>query len=120
MFFAAKIRAAAEHLGVEISFSRDLQAAIEAAREAKPSLIIVDLHANRFDPLALCRTLKADAALSSIPLLSFFSHVQTALMQQAKEAGYDYVLPRSAFTGKLPEILTGKFDGRVEVKKDEG
>ena len=119
MFFAAKIRAAAEHLGVEISFSRDLEAAIEAARETKPSLIIVDLHARRFDPLALCRSLKADETLSSIPTLSFFSHVQTILMQQAREAGYDYVLPRSAFTNKLPEILTGKFEEQAETMKDK-
>jgi hypothetical protein len=27
-------------------------------------------------------------------------------MHQAKEAGYDYVLPRSAFTNRLAEILT--------------
>lgn len=120
MFFAAKIRAVAEHMGVEISFSRDLEAAIEAAREAKPSLIIVDLHAGRLDLLTLCRTLKADSALSSIPTLGFFSHVRTALMQQAKEAGCDYVIPRSAFTNKLPEILTGKFEGQAGVGKDEG
>lgn len=105
---------------MEISFSRDLQATIEAARDAEPSLIIVDLHASRFDPLKLCRTLKADEALSSIPLLSFFSHVQTLLMQQAKEAGCDYVLPRSAFTNKLPEILTGEFREQVGTVKDEG
>jgi CheY-like chemotaxis protein len=120
MFFAAKIRAAAEHLGVEISFSREIQAAIETAREAKPSLVIVDLHASRFDPLALCSSLKADAALSTIPMLGFFSHVQTILMQQAKAAGYDYVLPRSAFTHKLAEILTGKFTEQVGIDKDEG
>lgn len=120
IFFAAKIRAAAAHLGVEVHLSRDLQSTIEAAREIEPTLIIADLHAKRFDPLALCRTLKADASLSRIRRLGFFSHVQTALMQQAKEAGYDYVLPRSAFTNRLPEILTGKFPEQSGIKKDDG
>jgi PleD family two-component response regulator len=105
MFFAAKIRATAEHVGTQVRFSRDLQSIIEAARETKAALIIVDLHATRFDPLALARTLKADPHLSATSLLGFFSHVQTALMQQAQEAGYDHVLPRSAFTARLAEIL---------------
>ena len=108
MFFAAKIRATAEHIGTEVRFSRNLQGIIEAAREAETSLIIVDLHAQQFDALALARTLKADEQLSAIRLLGFFSHVRTALMRQAKEAGYDYVLPRSAFNVRLPEILEGK------------
>ena len=105
IFFAAKIRATAEHLGTKVSFSRDLPSIIEAARETKAALIIVDLHATRFDPLALARALKADPHLSATSLLGFFSHVQTALMQQAQEAGYDLVLPRSAFTARLPEII---------------
>jgi CheY-like chemotaxis protein len=105
IFFAAKIRATAEHLGTRVHFSRDLQSIINAARETKAALIIVDLHATRFDPLALAHTLKADPHLNDIKLLGFFSHVQTALMQQAQEAGYDRVLPRSAFTARLAEIL---------------
>lgn len=117
MFFAAKIRAAAEHVGAEVSFKRNLPALVEAARDTKPALVIVDLHARQFDPLALARTLKQDAQLCDIPLLGFFSHVQTALMHQAKEAGYDYVLPRSAFTNRLAEIL--KQGMKAEAMRDE-
>lgn len=110
MFFAAKIRATAEHLGTKVRFSRSLQGIIEAARETETALIIVDLHAQQFDALALARTLKADEQLSAVRLLGFCSHVQTTLMQEAREAGYDYVLPRSAFTNRLPEILEGKIE----------
>jgi CheY-like chemotaxis protein len=110
LFFAAKIRATAEAVGVEARLSRTLPATIEAAHELNPALVIVDLHAQKFDPLALARTFKHDPQLSRIHLLGFFSHVQTALMQQAKEAGYDFVLPRSAFTTKLAEILKGNYD----------
>ncbi|HEX8493267.1 MAG TPA: hypothetical protein VF658_10535 [Pyrinomonadaceae bacterium] len=113
MFFAAKIRATAEHLCIEVRFSRSLQGIIEAARETETTLIIVDLHARHFDALALARMLKTDAQLRAVHLLGFFSHVQTALMWQAKEAGYDSVLPRSAFNGRLPEILEGKIEKQV-------
>lgn len=112
MFFAAKIRATAEHLGTEVRFGRSLQGIVAAARETETTLIIVDLHAQQFDALALARTLKADEQLKAVNLLGFFSHVQTALMRQAKEAGYDYVLPRSAFTGRLAEILEGKIEDK--------
>ena len=30
--------------------------------------------------------------------------------QEAEQAGFDRVIPRSAFTNHLPEILTGKND----------
>lgn len=109
MFFAAKIRATAEHLGLNIHFARSLEAAIEAARKETPSLVIVDLHSERCDPLALARRLKTDEQLPPIPLIGFFSHVHTELQRQAQQAGYDRVLPRSAFTKHLAEILQGQY-----------
>jgi CheY-like chemotaxis protein len=108
MFFASKIRATAEHLGLEVRFARSAKAVIEAAREEKPSLVIVDLHSQRCDPLLLAEALKADEHLRALPLIGFFSHVETELQRQAERAGYDRVLPRSAFTKQLPEILQSK------------
>jgi len=51
--------------------------------------------------------LKSDDALTGVPLLGFFSHVQTELQQAAIAAGYDRVMPRSAFTKNLAAILSG-------------
>jgi hypothetical protein len=48
-----------------------------------------------------------DESLRAVPLLGFFSHVQTELQQRAKEAGFDRVMPRSAFSKNLAEILGG-------------
>ncbi len=110
MFFAAKIRAVAEHLGIEVRFARNLPAALAAAREMNEALMIVDLHSQQCDAFALARSLKADEQLQCVALLGFFSHVQTALMEQAKQAGYDFVLPRSVFTKRLPEILQGEIE----------
>lgn len=105
MFFAAKIRATAEHLGIDVHFARSIAAVIEAARAEPPSLIIVDLHSQKCEPFALAEALKADEHLRSLHILGFFSHVQTALQRRAEAAGYDRVMPRSAFTKHLPEIL---------------
>jgi CheY-like chemotaxis protein len=105
IFFASKIRATAEHLGLDVRFPRTAHDLIASARDEQPALIIVDLHTERCDPIALARCLKQDESLRSIPLLGFFSHVQTALRHNAEAAGFDRVMPRSAFTTHLSEIL---------------
>ena len=106
MFFASKIRAVAEAAGVEISFPRGLEAVVSKARETKPGLILVDLHNQRIDPVALARELKSDKDLRSIRLLGFFSHVQTDLKNNALSAGFDEVIPRSVFARDLAALLT--------------
>jgi CheY-like chemotaxis protein len=107
LFFASKIRGTAEELGVTASFVRNIDAVIEAARRGQPSLIICDLHSQRVDPAELAKQLKADEQLRTIPLLGFFSHVQSELQHQAEAAGFDRVMPRSAFSKNLSQILSG-------------
>jgi len=108
LFFASKVRGTAEQAGVPVSFARDAGAIIDAARRDPPVLIIVDLNSQKVDPIQLAKQLKGESELSSIPLLGFFAHVQTELQEAAIAAGFDRVLPRSAFTKNLPEILAGK------------
>jgi PleD family two-component response regulator len=106
MFFASKIRATAEAVGVEVSFPRSVEKLVEKARDAKPALVVVDLHNTKVDPLAVARELKSDYELHSIPLLGFFSHVQADLQRNAMEAGFDTVIPRSVFARDLGQILS--------------
>jgi CheY-like chemotaxis protein len=105
MFFAAKIRATAEAVGVEVLFPRTETALLEKAREAKPDLILFDLHNQRIDALNLAKQLKETVDLRDVKLLAFFSHVETELRQKAVEAGFDEVLPRSVFSRDLSQIL---------------
>jgi PleD family two-component response regulator len=108
MFFASKIRATAAHLGLDVRFAKSVEAIMETAREALPLLIIADLHSEKCDPFNLAEQLKADEQLRAVPLFGFFSHVQTALRERAEQSGYDHIMPRSAFSKRLPEILEGK------------
>jgi len=107
LFFAAKIRGTAELAGVSLSIPRGLDAAIEAAISQEAALIICDLNSARIDPFELGRRFKADSRTANIPLLGFFSHVQTGLQRQAVEAGFDRVIPRSIFAKSLMQILSG-------------
>jgi CheY-like chemotaxis protein len=108
LFFAAKIRTTAELLGVPVVFARDAAALMAEARREATALVVCDLQAQRVDPFAAVAALKADAQLRAVPVVGFFSHVQTELLERARAAGFDQVLPRSAFTKHLPEILQGE------------
>jgi CheY-like chemotaxis protein len=108
LFFASKIRGTAEALGVTVSFPRHADGVREVIQRNSPAVIICDLHSEKFDVLSLARTLKADDATRSVPLLGFFSHVQTELQSAAEAAGFDRVMPRSLFTKNLAAILGGE------------
>ena len=108
MFFASKIRGTAEHLNVTVDFARTADGLFDYARAEVPSLIILDLHETRFDPLQLAARLKADEQLRDVPIVAFFSHVETELRRKALEAGVEHVLPRSVFTQRLGQILNGE------------
>jgi CheY-like chemotaxis protein len=107
LFFASKIRGTAEHVGTRVLFLKSITEAMEKARENAVALIIADLNARCCDAVELARALKGDDNLKAIPLLGFFSHVQVELQQAALAAGFDRVMPRSAFTKSLPQILAG-------------
>jgi two-component system NtrC family sensor kinase len=108
MLFASKIRGTAEHLNVSVDFARTEDGLFDSAKADVPSLIILDLHDTRLDPFALAARLKADGRLRAVPLVAFFSHVETELQRRGVEAGIDHVLPRSVFTRRLAEILLGE------------
>jgi CheY-like chemotaxis protein len=105
MFFASKIRATAEALGVNIKFHRRLDSLVAAAAEQLPDLIIIDLHNEKLNAIELAQALKANEGTQGIPLLGFFSHVQTELQRSAVDAGFDQVIPRSVFSRDLGKIL---------------
>jgi CheY-like chemotaxis protein len=107
LFFASKIRGTAEQVGIQVTFPRGIDAVIEAARHDQPSLVLCDLHAQKIDTTELARALKADESTRRIHLLGFFSHVQTELHDNAEQAGFDRVIPRSALAKNLMAILSG-------------
>lgn len=105
LFFAAKISGAARAAGKrpEIIKSRaELEAKIGSA-----SFVIVDLDAERLEPLELIKLAKS---LRPIPVVGFLSHVEVELRRRAEQLGCDYVLPRSALSRKLPELLSGQIN----------
>lgn len=105
LLFRSKIREVARRAGVDVIFPRSPAEVTDTSR-GKPSLAVVDLHADKLEPLVSLAALRAQG----IPAIGFFAHVQTDLARLALEAGATEVLPRSAFAARLPEILQGAKD----------
>ena len=88
---------------MDITFARTPDDILAQVRELKPSLAIFDLNSAKTDPVRVIGLLRAeDSALRTI---AFASHVHVDLIQAAKRAGADEVLPRSAFVARLADIL---------------
>jgi DNA-binding NarL/FixJ family response regulator len=105
--FRSKIRAVAKHVGVEVQFAQTPDEILAQARALKPSLTILDLNSAKADPIATIAALKADAETAAGRTIGFASHVHVDLINAARKAGADQVLPRSAFAGNLADILSG-------------
>jgi CheY-like chemotaxis protein len=110
MFFASKINNAAATSGRVVERVRSKEQ-LEGLAAHPPSLIIIDLNSDRLDPLEAIRFLKSSIELGTVPIVGFVSHVQTELIRNAQSAGCDHVLPRSAFTQLLVEIVAGNLTG---------
>jgi CheY-like chemotaxis protein len=107
LFFAAKIQETARKMNVKVEFvktDKDLVERMEQNGEEKPSLIIFDLNHNSVKPLTLIPKLKSKLKKGT-SIIGFLSHVQGDLKQKAHEVGCDMVLPRSAFSQNLPQLL---------------
>jgi CheY-like chemotaxis protein len=107
LFFLAKIQETARKLNVKVEFvktDKDLMEKMQQNGEEKPSLIIFDLNNNNAKPLTLIPKLKSKLKKGT-SIIGFLSHVQGDLKQKAHEVGCDMVLPRSAFSQNLPQLL---------------
>ena len=96
LFFMVKVQDGAKRAGMNLRIVKTEEAAIAAEAD----LVVVDLNCKAIDPLRLIAALKGKRRV-----IGYLSHVQTELRQQALEAGYDAVYPRSAFSSKLADIL---------------
>jgi CheY-like chemotaxis protein len=107
LFFLAKIQETARKMNVKVEFvktDKDLIERMHQNGEEKPSLIIFDLNNVNAKPLTLIPKLK-NKMKKGTSIVGVLSHVQGDLKQKAHEAGCDMVLPRSAFSQNLPQLL---------------
>jgi CheY-like chemotaxis protein len=107
LFFLSKIQDTGRKMNVKVEFvktEKELTEHMKNNGEEKPSLIIFDLNNANAKPLTLIPKLKTKLKKGT-SIIGFLSHVQGDLKLKAHEAGCDMVLPRSAFSQNLPQLL---------------
>ncbi|MBZ5530190.1 MAG: response regulator [Acidobacteriia bacterium] len=106
LFFLAKIQETSRKLNVKVEFVKTEKDILDKIgdTEDKPSLIVVDLNSNSIKPLAIITKMRSKFKKPT-SIVGFVSHLQGDLKMKAQEAGCDVVMPRSAFSQNLPNIL---------------
>jgi DNA-binding NarL/FixJ family response regulator len=103
LMFTSRITGTGRNLGLPIRAARTADAVVNLARQQPPTCVIVDL-ANA--SLRIADLMAELGALPSRPrIVGYGSHVDTATLRAAREAGCDIVLPRSKFVEELPTAL---------------
>jgi hypothetical protein len=108
LFFQAKIVETSKKLGVKVEFvkgDKDSVARLTDVAEAhRPTLVVFDLNNLNAKPLTLIPKFKAKLKKAT-SIIGFLNHLQGDLKLKAIEAGCDTVMPRSAFSQSLPNLL---------------
>ena len=103
LIFTSRVTGTARDLGLQVTPARSPDALLALARRQPPACVIVDLS----NPGLVIGELIA--GLCGLPLrprvVAYGSHVDTATLRAAREAGCDVVLPRSKFVEELPAAL---------------
>lgn len=102
LMFASRVRGAAP--GAKTVHRGD---ALLETVGAGTRLVLVDLHA----PGALAAIGEVRERAPGAAVVAFGSHVETAALRAAREAGADRVMARSAFVRELPEIVREAAEG---------
>ncbi|MFZ0746497.1 MAG: response regulator [Terracidiphilus sp.] len=108
LFFQAKIQETARKLGVKVEFVKGDKEAVARLTDApegeRPTLVVFDLNNLNAKPMTLIPKFKAKFKKAT-SIVGFLNHLQGDLKMKAVEAGCDTVMPRSAFSQSLPNLL---------------
>jgi len=109
LFFQAKIQETSRKLGIKVEFvkgtDKEIIARLTETPEAdRPRLLVFDLNHANAKPMTLIPKFKAKFK-KAISIIGFLNHLQGDLKIKATEAGCDTVMPRSAFSQSLPNLL---------------
>jgi CheY-like chemotaxis protein len=104
LIFTSRITGTARGLGLTVRAARSADALIELARQSPPRGVLIDLANPGLVLPELLRRL-AEVCPAMPRVVAYGSHVDTATLKAAREAGCDPVLPRSKFVEELPRAL---------------
>ena len=110
LFFQAKIQETSKKLGIKVEFVKGaadketVSRITDAPQSERARLLVFDLNNANAKPMTLIPKFKTKLK-KAISIVGFLNHLQGDLKLKATEAGCDTVMPRSAFSQTLPNLL---------------
>ena len=108
LFFQAKINETSKKLGIKVEFVKGDKESVarltDLAEADRPALLVFDLNNLNAKPMTLIPKFKTKFKKAT-SIVGFLNHLQGDLKMKAIEAGCDTVMPRSAFSQSLPNLL---------------
>jgi CheY-like chemotaxis protein len=99
LIFISRITGTARARGVEMKSARNATDLLALAGALPPTCVLLDLQNPGLDISAAVQALKS---MSTPTIVGYGSHVDSASLKAARDAGCDIVLPRSKFVEELP------------------
>ena len=110
LFYYSKLNAVAERRGVQI-----VRVASYSARPAgpPPGLAVLDLCLPLLDEIDPVASMREASGRPTLPVVAYFSHVESDKKRKAMELGCGEVLPKSVFADRFDEMLSRYFPPSV-------
>src|SRR5690606_6484972 len=83
-----------EQQGYRVVAADDGNQGVQAAREYRPNIILMDLSMPKKDGLSATRELKSDPSTSHIPVILLTAHAYGSAGRRAREAGCAAFVPK--------------------------
>jgi CheY-like chemotaxis protein len=113
LMFTSRITGTARDLGLAVEPVRSAEALRELIGKQQPRCLLLDLAVAGPAVADLVRLARTECVPPAV-VVAYGSHVDTATLRAAREAGCDLVLPRSKFVEDLPHTLADWLAGRAE------
>ncbi|MGI4853046.1 MAG: response regulator [Janthinobacterium lividum] len=99
--------------GFEVTVATDGQQGLDKARELHPDIMLLDMNLPIVDGWTVARTLRADAATATIPIIALTAHAMSGDRQKALDAGCSDYHPKPV---DFAQLLT-QIDALIAANK---
>jgi len=94
-----------EAAGYKYMLAMDAEAARSILKEFNPGIIILDLLLPKTDGFTFCRELRSNSRFEKTAIISMTAYLDDSIATRAKEAGFDYYLPKPFTSKEFIELL---------------
>jgi DNA-binding NarL/FixJ family response regulator len=108
LLFGSRVQGSLTAAGHEVELIGDaprLRERLSATAEPRAQVLVVDLTDEQLDGASIRESLAEHGLLDGVQTLAFYSHVDAAAGERAREAGFELVVPRSRIAREGAQLV---------------